>query len=218
MPARCPFRKSLTWSGAVSPCGVTIGLAANLRNGHLVRKDPGQIDFKNDLALTYNNLTILTDSAVEKRALFEQALPIRKQLVEQAPTSSFFRRNLARTYELHGLNQFDLGHTKDALSSLQESRLLLQQVVVEQPAVTIYQDSLAGACESLGTILAKLGHHREAKEVFEQARTICRKLVHSNPDEAGLKESLMRVERGLAESEKALKAALTGSSGTPERP
>ena len=61
----------------------------------LVVQDPAQFDFKNDLALTYHNLAILEDTTPEGRALLQQALALRKQLVEAAPGIPLFRRNLA---------------------------------------------------------------------------------------------------------------------------
>ena len=177
----------------------------------LVGQDPAEVEFKNDLALTYHNLAFLAEGQ-ERRALLEQAVALRKQLVEALPGNPVFRRHLARTYETLGRDQLDLGQTLDAVSSLQESRALLHQVVIEQPNVTTYQDNLASACEMLGYALTKLGQHREAREAFKEARTNYQRLVQSNSENAGFKQSLLEVETMMAESEKAREPALPGAS------
>ena len=141
--------------------------ALELQRG-LVDQNPTGVDFKNDLALSYHNFAFLAGTEQEKRALLDQALALRKQLVEALPSNSVFRRHLARTYESLGRNQLALGQTQDALESLRQSRALLHQVVIEQPNVTTYQDNLAGACEILGHTLATLGQHREAQEAYKE--------------------------------------------------
>ena len=68
----------------------------------LVQHDPANVEYKNDLALTYHNFAFLAASEQEKRALLEQALGLRKQLAEALPGNPVFRRHLARTYESLG--------------------------------------------------------------------------------------------------------------------
>ena len=75
----------------------------------LVRQDPAQLDFKNDLALTYFNLAVLEKSPQENRALLEQALTLRKELVEVNPGNAVFRRHLGRTYDSLGQNSYRSG-------------------------------------------------------------------------------------------------------------
>ncbi len=120
--------------------------ALEIQKRNSVGQDPAQVEFKNDLALTYHNSAFLA-AGQERRALLEQALALRKQLVEALPANPVFRRHLARTYEILGRDQVELGQTQDALVSLRESRALLHRVVIEQPNVTTYQDNLGSACE-----------------------------------------------------------------------
>jgi tetratricopeptide (TPR) repeat protein len=61
----------------------------------LVLRDPTEIGFNYDLAMTYNNLGLLTEDPIKALELLAHALAIRKQLVEKAPTSAQYRRNLA---------------------------------------------------------------------------------------------------------------------------
>ena len=187
--------------------------APSLSPGPGDSKGPGrarsaQVTFKNDLALTYHNLAFLTDDTQECRALLEQALALRKQLVAMLPANPVFRRHLSRTYESLGRNQLDLEQTQDALSSLRESRALLHQVVFEQPNVTTYQDNLAGACGLLGYTLHKLGQHQEAHEAYKEARSMYQRLIQSNSETARYKEDLREIETALAESENASKPGL----------
>ena len=174
----------------------------------LVRRDPAQVTFKNDLALTYHNFAFLADGQ-ERRALLEQALTLRKQLVEALPANPVFRRHLARTYDTLGRDQLRIGQAQDAQVFLQESRALLHQVVIEQPSVTTYQDNLAAVCEELGHTLHRLGQHREAQEAYNEARTMYQRLTQSNSENARYKEALREMETMLAESENALKPAIT---------
>ena len=97
-------------------------------------------------------------------------------------------------------------------------RALLHQAVIEQPSTTIYQDNLGNACGFLAYELQKLGQHREANEALQEARTMFQRLVQSNSENARFKESLREIEMMLAECEKALKAAVPGSTAISERP
>ncbi len=60
----------------------------------LMRRNPQILDFKANLAMTYNNLAMATDDIRETLSMCQEALELRKQLVEQAPTNNWFRRNL----------------------------------------------------------------------------------------------------------------------------
>jgi tetratricopeptide (TPR) repeat protein len=171
----------------------------------LVRQEPAQLDFKNDLALTYHNLAFLEENPQENRVLLEQALTLRKHLVEVNPGNALFRRHLGRTYGSLGQNQLSLGHTQEALSYLRESRALLHQVVVAHPNTTANQGYLAGACGVLGRALASLGQHEEAQEAYKEARTMYQNLVQSNSESTENKKSLLEIEADLAKSEKASK-------------
>ena len=184
----------------------------------LVQQDPADVAIKNDLALTNFNLLYVTDSDEEKRALLEQSLTLRKQLVETLPGNLVFRRHLARTYMNLGTHQEARGQIQDALSSLRESRALLHQVVIEQPNITISQQNLGTTCETLGRMLLNQGQHREALDAYKEARTMFQKLVQSNRENASYKEQLVDVETRTAEVEKALKSAVAASSGTPKGP
>jgi eukaryotic-like serine/threonine-protein kinase len=191
----------------------------------LVGRYPDQLSCKNDLALTYHNLAFLANSPQECRSLLDQALTLRKQLVDVNPGNTLFRRHLARTFESLGRHQLSLGQTEDAVRSLRESRALHHQVVIAVPNSTKNQDSLASACGLLGYVLNSSGRYREAQEACEEARTMYQNLVRSNPENPTYKTLLLEVENMLAESEKALKPAVPGSAviskspaGTASRP
>ncbi len=171
----------------------------------LAQQDPADVDFKNDLALTYHNLAFLANDWQENQALLEQALALRKQLVATLPGNLVFRRHLARTYRVLGEEQLIRKQIPEALYSLRESRALLHQVVIDQPSNTTYQFNLADVCEFLGLTFTTLGQHREAHDAFKEARTMYQKLVQSNSENARYKASLLEVETMVAESEKASK-------------
>jgi tetratricopeptide (TPR) repeat protein len=178
----------------------------------LVGRYPADPGCKNDLALTYHNLAFLANTPREGRSLLDQALTLRKQLVEVNPANSLFRRHLGRTYESLARNQLVLAQTQDALRSLRESRALLHQVVIDVPNSTTNQDNLASACGLLGDTLSKLGQHQEAQEACKEARTMYQNLVRSNPENPMYKTYLLETENMLAESEKASKPVVPGST------
>jgi hypothetical protein len=54
--------------------------------------------------------------------------------------------------------------------------------------------------------------------VYNEAQSMFQKLVRSNSENAAYKDGLLVVETKMAEAEKALKTAGTGSSSTPTKP
>jgi serine/threonine protein kinase/tetratricopeptide (TPR) repeat protein len=168
----------------------------------LVDRDPSQIGFKYDLAMTCNNLALMTDDRLKALGLLERALAIRKRLVEQEPTNAQYRRNLARTHQNIGVFQLGLGRAGHGLDSLRESRRLLEEVVAEHSSVTRYQGDLGQALYNLGDTLAAQGASQEAIAILEHSRKIYRKLLHANPDDAGCREGLLLAEQRLAVVEK----------------
>ena len=169
---------------------------------NLVLRDPTDIGFKYDLAMTYNNLGLLTEDHNQALELLARALVIRKQLVENEPTSAQYRRNLARTHQNISVFQLKLGRERDGLESIRECCRLMEEVVADQPSVTRYQGDLGQALFNLGDTLAVQGQPQEAKAVFEHSRKIYQKLVHSNPNDAGFQKGLHDAEAVLAKAEK----------------
>ena len=170
----------------------------------VVRQDPTQVYFKNDLATTYNNVAFVVDDRREALAWGERALEARRQLSEKEPTNTLFRHNVARTQGMIGEIQAKLGRSEEGLKSLEESCRLLQQVVAEQPTVTMYQSNLAQMLGNLGSALVKADRNGEARAPFEQTRAICQKIVHANPEDAYSREMLRSVEQELAAVQKQL--------------
>jgi tetratricopeptide (TPR) repeat protein len=181
--------------------------AALEQQKELVRLDPSQLEFLNDLGMTYNNRAMMSQDHLEERDLFRQSLEIRKRLVQQVPTNAYYRRNLARTYQNLGITHDLLGQHDDALKSLEEGRRLLEQVVIEQPAVTVYQHDLAQILDNLGSSLGRGGRHDEAKEHLQRARTIYQKLLHTSPHDLNVQTGLKSVEVNLVELDKVAKAS-----------
>ena len=163
----------------------------------LVRHDIATLEFTSDLAMTYNNLFYVTDGEPEKQAWCDQALALRRQLVEKNPGNTYFRRNLARTYEILGVAQLNRGQKDDGLKSLLESRRILQQVVVDDPVFKIAQDNLASLCVNVGSALAARGQIPEAVAAYEQSRALYQKLLESSPADANYKECLRLAEQRL---------------------
>ena len=163
-----------------------------------MRRHPTNLLFASHLAMTYHNLFYVADDDLEKLGWCEQALVLRRQIVEKNPGNAYHRSNLARTYQILGLGQFARGLKKDGLESLHESHRILQQVVADDPKATAYHDNLGCVCETLGSSLAQEGRIREAITYLEQARAVYQKLVESNPDEARFKEAVVWAEKELA--------------------
>ncbi len=163
----------------------------------IVRRDSANLEIASDLAMTYNNLYYVTDGEPEKQSWCDQALTLRRQIVDKNPGNTFFRRNLARTYEIFGIAQLNRGQKDDGLKSLLESRRILQQVVVDDPVFKLAQDNLASLCSNMGSALAERGRIPEAVAAYEQSRTLYQKLLDSSPADANYKECLRLAEERL---------------------
>ena len=177
----------------------------------LVKREPAQTKFKSDLAMTYHNLTPLTEDVEEQSTLLDRALALRKEAFEQEPSNNFYRRNVGRTLLLIGLNQTGRGRWNKAFDSFEESRAALEQVVVAQPGSTEYQGDLAQTYHHLGAAQAKLGRLAEAQKTWQQARAIYQKLLHTNPEDKFLREGLRPLEATIAAG-----AGGKGPSAKPE--
>ena len=164
----------------------------------LVRHDTATLEFASDLAMTYNNLFYVTDGEPEKQVWCDQALALRRQLVEKYPGNTYFRRNLARTYEIFGVAQLNRGQKDDGLKSLLESRRILQQVVVDDPVFKLAQDNLASLCANVGDALVERRRIPEAVAAYDQSRTLYQKLLESSPADANYKECFRLAEQRLA--------------------
>ncbi len=148
--------------------------------------------------MTYHNLFYVTDDDLGKLAWCEQALVLRRQIVEKNPGNAYHRNNLARTYQILGLGQFARGLKNDGLKSLHESHRLLQQVVVDDPRATMFHDNLGCVCESLGSSLAQQGRIKEAVACLEQARADLSKTCPVQPRRsAPSKRPFVRRRRSL---------------------
>jgi tetratricopeptide (TPR) repeat protein len=126
---------------------------------------------------------MVAEDGREAVRMFQQALDLRKQLVEQAPTNNWFRRNLARTYQNLAIWQEERGRPEGTLKDLEEGIRLLRQVLADEPAVTLYQSDLGWGLFNIGFRLAGAGRKKEAREAFEQSRGIFQKLRSKSPGE-----------------------------------
>jgi tetratricopeptide (TPR) repeat protein len=181
----------------------------------LTVRDPAQVGFKNDVAMTCNNLALMIDDSAESLRLLDRALVIRKELAGKEPTNPQYRRNLARTHQNIGVFQLGQGRVQEGLDSLRESCRLLEEVVADHPAATLYQGDLAQALLNLGDTLTVNQHADEAKAKLAHSKTIYQKLLHSNPNDAAFRDGLRQAESALANAEKLAEQLPSPASARP---
>jgi tetratricopeptide (TPR) repeat protein len=189
-------------------------VAAMTLQKELVRKDPADVGFKNDLGTTYNNISIVTDDGSQASDWIRKALETRRELTQLEPTNVLFRRNMARTSILLGFHEAARGNIEGALNAHRESCRLLEQVVREAPQVIGYHRDLAWAQNNLGVALGTLGRNEEAKAEFEKGREIVQKLIHTNPNDTEYQNLRGIFGANIAEADQVLAKAGTATAAT----
>jgi tetratricopeptide (TPR) repeat protein len=169
----------------------------------LVAANPAEPYFKSDLAMTCNNLAMLDDSP-QSLSWCQRSIGLRKELAALEPHNGFFRRNLARSYQVLAGLQVKLGRDEEGLNSFREGCRLLRQVVTDEPRNTVYVTDLAQLLNNFGSALAEHGMLAEARSTFEESIDRYREMLKLNPDESRVKVGLAMVERNLAELRQAI--------------
>ena len=143
------------------------------------------LDQKADLFATSDG-AILTDAL----ALYQQALAIEQQLIEQFPDKNHYRQAMSVSYNKIGDIQLRLGDTNAALTAYQQSLTITEQLVAQDAQNTGFQRDLSVSYNNIGDIQLRLGDTEAALEAYQQLLTIAEQLVAQDEQNTGFQRDL----------------------------
>jgi serine/threonine protein kinase/Tfp pilus assembly protein PilF len=133
---------------------------------------PGELKYRSDAALTYNNLGAVqarAEKLPEAAASYGRAIEIQRELVRAAPAHRSYRRDLAVSCSNLALTQSRLGRPSQAEQSFREACDLQEALVRENPNDVDLQSTLGGIYNNLGIVLEDLQRIEEAAETYKKA-------------------------------------------------
>jgi serine/threonine-protein kinase len=147
----------------------------------LVAQSPNDPEDRRLLAETWHQTGVLLadDAATRLDALaaYERGRQLRRELLDEKPTSDIYRRDLARSYGYAGDVELDLGQLPEADRSYWESHRL------REPLNRDAEDrmQLARSWSNFGLFQVRGRAYSTAIEFFEKSRKIQRELVDQAP-------------------------------------
>ena len=191
---------------------------------------PMQLDYRCDVALTYNNLGAIQSQSKESdeaAASYQKAIDIQRELVRAAPNQNTFQRDLAVSFNNLGLVQSQMGQVADADQSFRQALALQERLIRQNPNDIVLSSSLGGIYNNLGIVSEELGQYDEAGTNYRNAVEYQRVAHFNAPDISRYRVFLSkhyfnygRVMRRLGRADQAVRAALARRelwTGNPER-
>ena len=105
---------------------------AQVEQETLLRLDPANGGYRSDLAMTLNNMSLVSERA-ESVELLRQALDLRRAFVAEKPDESYLKRNVARTLMNLASSYSDIGRTAEGLPLIIESCTTLDLLSSKEP-------------------------------------------------------------------------------------
>ena len=105
----------------------------------LVAEEPSVPRYRDDLALTYNNMAFREEDPQVAARDLRKAIELREQLLALDPTNQYRRRNVARSCQNLGVYEYALGRHSEAIELQERCCCLLEEVVQTEPTNTTYQ-------------------------------------------------------------------------------
>jgi eukaryotic-like serine/threonine-protein kinase len=177
----------------------------------LVAAEPSVPRYRDDLALTYNNMAFREEDPQIGARDLRKAMELREQLLTLDPTNQYRRRNVARTCQNLGIYEYDLGRHSEAFELLERCCRLLEAVVQGEPTNTTYQCDLADGYLNRGDLLGRSGRLDESVRSGRQAREILERLLTTqprlDPARVGLMATLCNISESLSQKGQFAEAA-----------
>ena len=133
---------------------------------------PNELKYRNDVALTYNNLGAVQSSTgqLEKAATsYGHAIEIQRELVRSAPAQIGYRCDLGISFNNLGLTQSKLRQSADAERSFRQALDLQETLLRQNPHDVELCSSLGGIHNNLGMVLEEVQRTSDASENFRKA-------------------------------------------------
>jgi tetratricopeptide (TPR) repeat protein len=182
------------------------------RYAQLVADFPAVPDYRQELAVTHENLGVLlkdTGRGKEAEGEYRQARDLQQHLVNESPGVPGYRERLAGCHCNLGALLHSAGRAQDAEGELRQALDLDQRLADDFPAVPDYRQELATTHNNLGILLQDTGHAREAEGEYRQALVLFQRLAEDFPASPVYGE-------GLAAGHNSLGIVFARSGRTPE--
>jgi len=147
----------------------------------LVAEEPSVPRYRDDLALTCNNMAFREEDPQVAARDLRKAIELREQLLALDPSNQYRRRNVARSCQNLGVYEYDLGRHSEAFELLARCCRLLEEVVQTEPTNTTYQCDLAQGYMNLRDSLGRSGRLDESVRSGRRAREIYERLLTTQP-------------------------------------
>jgi tetratricopeptide (TPR) repeat protein/tRNA A-37 threonylcarbamoyl transferase component Bud32 len=155
----------------------------------LERTSSGQLKYRRELAIGYNNLANLlreVGKLPEAEKLNGQALTLRREL----PSDAANLKDLAAVCNNRGIILQKLARPRDAEQSFQEGEKILARLADGSPRELSYRQELARCLDNLGTLQAAMEKPAKAAATLGRARDLLEKLVKQKADVPEYREDL----------------------------
>jgi len=126
-----------------------------------------------------------------KKALeqLQEALNIRKELIDRYPENYLYKYALSETYQYLGKLYLSKLHNMDeAKNFLQKAQKIMNELVKYDPTNTFWVNNLARGYDALGRLLMELNQVDQAISYYDKSIQILYQLILQDPDNISLKE------------------------------
>jgi tetratricopeptide (TPR) repeat protein len=171
--------------------------AAREAYGELVRRHPGDEQYRFGLAQAEVNLGTLVSSPGEPKhalALYNNALERLGGLVRDYPFDADYQSELAAVLRNLGAQQQESRQFQAARASYDEARATFERLAREHPAVVRYREGLADSLYNLGNLYAIDLMASEGVANHEEALKIGTQLVREQPTVTEHRARLARIQ------------------------
>ncbi len=173
----------------------------------LCEKEPDNPDYKNGLAISYQNLGITNASLGNlDKALtsYEEYNRLEKELYSAYPSNVSFKNNLAISYSKLGETHSSLGNLDEALKLFEEYNRLKKELYSAYPSNVSFKNGLAISYSKLGETHSSLGNLDKALKFFEEYNRLEKELYSAYPSNVSFKNSLAISYEKLGETHSSL--------------
>ncbi len=159
----------------------------------LVNQNPENPDYKNGLAISFQNLGIThrslgnLDKALTYYEIYNK---LKQELYAANPTNVNFKNGLAISYSKLGETHSSLGNLDKALTYYTEYNKLEQELHNAFPTNVSFKNDLAISYEKLGNTHSRMGNLEKALEYYEKYNTLEQELYAAYPTNVSFKNNL----------------------------
>ncbi len=158
-------------------------------------------EIKASLADSYEKLGQVTSAPQEQLGYYENALKVRKEILDLEPSNLRAQYDLALVYVLVANNHFHLGDVPAARADFEKCLQMRQQLLAARPQNWQLMRDMGFTHEMLGQINVLLRNLKDAKEQYLKAVPLYKELVEKDPQGVLHQDDLSRAYYGLVVTE-----------------